>query len=92
VDRLATTTSPRLSRIEREADRLLDGLPPELAVSEEGIAHALRLALLDAGRDDLALVKLLTDAAEANTQNLIHYASYARSDVEVLSGSGSNLG
>jgi integrase len=84
MDRLARSSSPKLVRIEREADRLLDGLPPELAITEKGIAHALRLALLEAGRDDLALVKLLTDAAEANTQNLIHYASYARSDVEDL--------
>ena len=84
VDRVARTTRPRLSRIEREADRLLDSLPPELAVSEKAIAHVLKLALLEAGRDDLGLVKVLTDAADANTQNLIHYASYPRAEVEDL--------
>lgn len=84
VDRLARATRPRLLRIEREADRLLDGLPPEWAVSEKAIAHALKLALLEAGRDDLGLVKVLTDAADANTQNLIHYASYPRAEVEGL--------
>lgn len=84
VDRVAGTTRPRLSRIEREADRLLDSLPPELAVSEKAIAHALKLALLEAGRDDLGLVKVLTDAADANTQNLIHYASYPRGEVEAF--------
>ena len=84
VDRVAGTTRPRLSRIEREADHLLDSLPPELAVSEKAIAHALKLALLEAGRDDLGLVKVLTDAADANTQNLIHYASYPRGEVEAL--------
>lgn len=84
LDRLANASRPRLSRIEREAQRLLDTLPLELAASEKAIAHALKLALLEAGQDDLGLVKVLTDASDANTANLIHYASYHRGEVEAL--------
>lgn len=84
VERLAHAPKPRTARIESAADALLEALPAELAVTEKGVAHALRLALLEAGRDDLALVKVLTDASEANTANLIHYASYPRHEVEAL--------
>ncbi len=84
LDRVNQSHDPRPQRVEREAERLLETLPETAGVSEKGIAHALKLALLDAGRDDLALVKVLTDASEANTENLIHYASYVRSDIEAL--------
>lgn len=62
--------------------RLLDRLRPELGLTEKAIARALRLALLELARDDLALVKIVTDASGLNFQNVVHYASYPRDRVE----------
>jgi hypothetical protein len=62
--------------------RLLDQLRPELGLTEKAIARALRLALLEQAGDDLALVKVITDASGLNFQNVIHYASYPRDEVE----------
>lgn len=84
IERLRQRTQPRQRTVEKAAQLLLETLPSEFGVSEKGIAHALKLALLEAGRDDLGLVKLLSDASEANTDNLIHYASYERREVEAL--------
>ncbi|TAN03313.1 MAG: hypothetical protein EPN36_13180 [Rhodanobacteraceae bacterium] len=77
--------SPReRKRVAKRARALLADLPPNLAITPKGIAGTLRLAVLEAGRGDLALVKALTDADEANLKNLIHYASYDRAEVEAL--------
>lgn len=88
---------PSLGQVVYEARSLIAALPPDLAISETGIAGALKLALLDVGRGDLALVKAVTDASGANFNNLIHYASYDRSEVErkwrsIVSGWAGPLG
>ncbi len=84
VDRVRLTRAPkpRQDAVERECKRLLSELPAEWAITTKAISSALRLALLERGRDDLSLVKMVTDASEANFENLIHYASYPRELVE----------
>lgn len=66
----------------RKARELLAALPPEWGITPRGVSGALKLALLDRSRDDLGWVKVITNAHEANFDNLIHYASYNRAEAE----------
>ncbi|WP_152551665.1 tyrosine-type recombinase/integrase [Polycyclovorans algicola] len=84
IDSLAGHTSRRNSKVLEKARVLLAAQPAPLQISARGVAGALKLALLQSGRDDLALVKVVTDASEANYANLIHYASFERVEVERL--------
>lgn len=84
IDALVDKPKPRDTSVAEMAKQLLADLPTELAITPTGVAGALKLAVLEEGHDDLALVKALTDATDANLANLIHYASYERAAVEQL--------
>ncbi|EIT68367.1 hypothetical protein [Hydrocarboniphaga effusa] len=84
VDVLDEKPHRRHSTILEQARSLIATLPKSLGITPRAIAGALKLALLERGRDDLALVKVLIDANDANLNNLIHYASYERKQVEQL--------
>lgn len=58
------------------ARKMLRALPVELDVTEKGLRTRLAIELLRLGKGDLGLVKLITDAGDANLENIIHYASY----------------
>lgn len=76
------TPRPRRSRVVAQARVLLSRLRPELAVSSKGLRSALLKALDEISRGDLGVIAVLTEGAEANARNIIHYASYEAARVE----------
>ena len=68
----------------RTARSILAEAPAYLGISERGVSGMMKLALLDVSRGDLGIVKVVTDAQDANLNNIIHYASYRRDHVEKL--------
>lgn len=82
VDRLAGKTERADKAVMRQVVHLIAEMPDAWHVTAAGIYGALRLAVQDDGQDDLALIKVMTDAETANARNLIHYASYPREAVE----------
>lgn len=76
------TPTSRRSRVAAHARVLLSRLRPELAVSGKGLRSALLQALDETTRGDLGVIAVLTEGAEANARNIIHYASYEAAHVE----------
>lgn len=82
VDQLAGREPPSLDTLHGEVERALASFPPDAAITQKGVSHALKLALLDRGCGDLGLVKAITNADGVNFGNIIHYASYDRGAAE----------
>lgn len=82
VDRLEGKTERADPSVARHAERLIGEMPAFRRITPDGICGALRLAVQESSRDDLALVKVMTDLQGANARNLIHYASYPREKLE----------
>lgn len=66
----------------KEARRLLRCTPTHLAISEKGLREALGREIQEIHRDDLGMVKAISDHGDLNANNLIHYASYATVEAE----------
>jgi hypothetical protein len=73
---------PRRARVIERARTLLARFRAELAVSSKGLRSALPRALDELTRGDLGVIAVLTEGAEANARNIIHYASYEAAQIE----------
>lgn len=82
VDRLVGRTERADKAVATHASNLIGNMPDPWHVTAAGICGALRLAVQEGSQDDLALVKVMTNAQVANARNLIHYASYPRAELE----------
>lgn len=60
----------------------LEGHTAELRVTERGIRHTFLHALAERTRGDLGAQQVLTDVAEADSRNIIHYGSYPATELE----------
>lgn len=63
---------------------LIEGFPIGAGISQKSIQHALRFQLLDLSEGDLGILKVVTDATEANAANVIHYFSAQAIKVEQI--------
>lgn len=77
IDWVAHHPAHKLAEVVRSARRLLRSFPFELRITEKGLRYAFIRALAEITRGDLGAQKAITDGTEANTQNVIHYASYS---------------
>ncbi|MDT0635909.1 hypothetical protein [Spectribacter hydrogenoxidans] len=67
---------PQSGALARAARSLLRSLEPHLQVTETGLRFALVRALAEETRGDLGALGVITDGGEANSDNIVHYASY----------------
>lgn len=76
------TSRPRRNRVAARARVLLGRLRGELGVTSKGLRIALHRELDELTRGDLGVLAVLTDGAEANARNIVHYASYEAAQIE----------
>lgn len=69
-------------KVAKRARELLRKLPDELKIKPASIRQTFISVLLEETNGDIGVQKVITDGAEANTQNIIHYASYSVGQVE----------
>lgn len=81
IDRCAGIRRIRGEEIAKKARALLAQLPKHLAVTEQAVRRALATGIQAETRGDLGAIKAITNATDANFQNLIHYAAYSVRDL-----------
>lgn len=66
----------------KAARKLLRDCPKHLAVTPKGLREAIRREILALSREDIGMVKAITDCSDLNSNNVIHYASYPTCEAE----------
>lgn len=82
LEQIGPTQAKSPIKITRRAREQLKSLSDELKITEKGVRHAFIRALGECTGGDLGAQKVITDGAEANSQNIIHYASYDVAQIE----------
>lgn len=82
VEKYGITT--RQEAVTRKAIEILDFVAKHYEVTPKSIQNALKLTLQEKSKGDLAVIKAITNASGLNYDNLIHYASFNRVELETL--------
>lgn len=76
--------SMRQESIEREAKKFLSRIEQQYEITTRTIKSRLLLELYQQSKGDLGVVKAITDVSGLNYDNIIHYASYEKQELQAL--------